>query len=419
MNNEVFDVSLGILVDCLENKSSFQAKIKDLNFKKKKVDTKTITSICGIVLRNYYLIKNFANKVLNFKENNLVLATGIVFGSVAFNKIEDTSSAFVWYKQHLIYSGIEYNESYENKLKELIKSKKNYHFDEPIKEFQRLSISTNLPVWLIKMIYSQFGKDTMYKVTREIARMPKQFAYKPSWSAIKDENLGELNNFNEIEDKLYLFKSEKSIKSSPLIHEYNLYPLQVAENDLAKKLSNFKNQEVLIYSKTKDYGLIPLIDKLHTDNKLHVIHNDPKKLLYVLNEIRKILGDDSFDFYTSSESGSLVYLPYKQDLIVYYPQSSSIEDGRRAPDYLINFDINSLDSLIKDQLNGLDELDKLLNVGGELVYAVPTIDIKETEVIMIKFLENHKNYYKVESRYYMPNEKENSLYYFAILKKNK
>ena len=109
--NNVFDISLNVLVDCVNEKKDFSLLIKEYT-KNVKLNNykKTCLSICGIVLRNYYLIKYFANHVLKFTDTRLVLATGIVFGTVAFKKVEDTSSCLEWYKNLLITNGIEYDE---------------------------------------------------------------------------------------------------------------------------------------------------------------------------------------------------------------------------------------------------------------------------------------------------------------------
>ena len=106
--NNVFDISLNVLVDCVNEKKDFSLLIKEYT-KNVKLNNykKTCLSICGIVLRNYYLIKYFANHVLKFTDTRLVLATGIVFGTVAFKKVEDTSSCLEWYKNLLITNGIE------------------------------------------------------------------------------------------------------------------------------------------------------------------------------------------------------------------------------------------------------------------------------------------------------------------------
>ena len=45
--------------------------------------------------------------------------------------------------------------------------------------------------------------------------------------------------------------------------------------------------------------------------------------------------------------------------------------------------------------------------------------IKETEVQVMKFLESNKNFVKEYTELFFPYEKDNSMYYYAILKKVK
>ena len=95
------------------------------------------------------------------------------------------------------------------------------------------------------------------------------------------------------------------------------------------------------------------------------------------------------------------------------------EGGLYFPDYILNFSQSSIDDLIKEQIDGLNELAKYVEVNGKLVYCVPTIDIKETEVQVMKFLESNKNFVKEYAELFFPYEKDNSMYYYAILKKVK
>ena len=109
----------------------------------------------------------------------------------------------------------------------------------------------------------------------------------------------------------------------------------------------------------------------------------------------------------------------KQDLCVYIPKSSNFELLRRNPEYGILFDNQTLDGIIAKQEEELNDIVGHLNVGGYLCYAVPTFDIKETLVQMKKFLDTHKNFSLVKEITSFPNEKGNSLYYFALVKKEK
>ena len=90
---------------------------------------------------------------------------------------------------------------------------------------------------------------------------------------------------------------------------------------------------------------------------------------------------------------------------------------RRTPEYGIIFDEKTLDGLIENELNELVDVTQYLSDSGKLVYCVPTFDIKETMLIVHKFLEIKKDFKLVKECTYFPFEKDNSVFYYAVFEK--
>lgn len=414
----VFDLSLEILKDVCDNKKEFSTAIKDKKLNVKPNDRKSIISICGIVLRNYYLVKYFSNEVLKFNDNDLILANGIFFGVAGFKKVDNVDSVYKWYEEFLKTKGVEYTDNIKKELEDLVKYKKGYKFKNLNKgSLQYFSIYSNLPIWFLNMINKQYNRETMFKVARECSKMPKQYGYKISFMDIENDLNNEISQFNKIDDNLLNYIPEKSLKSLQLVHQNIIFPIQYAEIVLKNKLLNLENKEITLYLAGKNNGYVPLIDKYFDNNKLHIFYKDEKKYLSPLSKIKKN-NEKAFDTYKANEDSLEAYLSLKQDLIVYFADSSYLDNFRRLPDYGIVFNQSNIDEYIKSQEKGLEELDKELDVGGCLVYAVPTLNIKETVVQIYKFLEKHKNYHEEYSEMFFPFEKDNSTYYFAILRKN-
>ena len=415
---KVFDLSLEILKDVCDNKKEFSTAIKDKKLNVKLNDRKSIISICGIVLRNYYLVKYFSNEVLKFNDNDLILANGIFFGVAGFKKVDNVDSVYKWYEEFLKTKGVEYTDNIKKELEDLVKYKKGYKFKNLNKgSLQYFSIYSNLPIWFLNMINKQYNRETMFKVARECSKMPKQYGYKISFMDIENDLNNEISQFNKIDDNLLNYIPEKSLKSLQLVHQNIIFSIQYAEIVLKNKLLNLENKEITLYLAGKNNGYVPLIDKYFDNNKLHIFYKNEKKYLSPLSKIKKN-NEKAFDTYKANEDSLEAYLSLKQDLIVYFADSSYLDNFRRLPDYGIVFNQSNIDEYIKSQEKGLEELDKELDVGGCLVYAVPTLNIKETVVQIYKFLEKHKNYHEEYSEMFFPFEKNNSTYYFAILRKN-
>lgn len=110
----------------------------------------------------------------------------------------------------------------------------------------------------------------MFKVARECSKMPKQFGYKLSFMNIESDLNNEMSQFNKVEENLYNYIPEKSLKSLSLVHQNYIFPIQYAEIKLKNKLLALENKEISIYLAGKNNGYIPLIDKYYSNNKLHI-----------------------------------------------------------------------------------------------------------------------------------------------------
>ena len=106
-------------------------------------------------------------------------------------------------------------------------------------------------------------------------------------------------------------------------------------------------------------------------------------------------------------------------MIFYYPRSSAIELYRRNAEYAVNFDVNNLDEIIFNQKEGLDSLANFVKNEGYLVYVVDTLDLKETIIMIQKFLNSYSNFKLVHEEIFFPQDQLNSIYYYAILRKTR
>ena len=97
-----------------------------------------------------------------------------------------------------------------------------------------------------------------------------------------------------------------------------------------------------------------------------------------------------------------------------------IEIFRKEPDYSLYFDSASFDQLIKNQKEGLVSLSKKLAFNGVLLYIVPTSNLNETAYVVKDFIEKNQDSYSLDlQRMYVPTKEENSILYFALIRRIK
>ena len=178
-----------------------------------------------------------------------------------------------------------------------------------------------------------------------------------------------------------------------------------------------KNSAVTFYFEEKNSIYVAFINKyLEGTNKVSLASNNPHLNPDLYSKI-KPLKKDKLDIYESSETELIAHLSEKQDIFVLLPKNSNLEMLRRTPEYGIIFDENTLDSIIENELNELMDVPQYVKDGGKLIYAVPTFDIKETMLIVHKFLEKNKDFKLIKENTYFPFEKDNSVFYYAVFEK--
>ena len=91
---------------------------------------------------------------------------------------------------------------------------------------------------------------------------------------------------------------------------------------------------------------------------------------------------------------------------------------RRKPDLRYRISPNDLDSLQELQAAILEHMDTLLKPGGQLVYATCTLNRKENEVQIDKFLDNHPNYTLIKQQTLLPHHHNSDGFYMALLIKS-
>ena len=82
---------------------------------------------------------------------------------------------------------------------------------------------------------------------------------------------------------------------------------------------------------------------------------------------------------------------------------------------MINFKQNSLSELIEYQEKAIEEVSKQVLIGGTLVYLTYTLNKKESDLVVQKFLESHPGWHLVEQKTCFPNSTEVTCGYYAIL----
>lgn len=415
---QIYESCFAVLKGVLKNGKSFSTASKEISLKATKENKASINGLAGLFLRNYYAIEVIAEKVFDTKELEPTIYIGLVFVNNSFKNFVDAKESLDFLYKKLGLYQIKVEKENKDEFAEAIKDRKIYVLKVLRNHgIRSLSARSNLPVWVIKMLYRQYDREMAQRTINEIVRMPRQYAILNK-SILTD--LSQLDNtkFIKIRDELYEFDDKTSIRKENLVRNASLMPLQAAEYELLERLPNLEGKQICSYFEDKSSFYVGLMNKYLPNNNLILMSNNPKGNIDLYSKI-KSKNFEKLEVYEGQQSELVAHLSYKQDVFVYLPKSSNLELLRRSPEYGIQFNTDTLDEIIRHQNEGLNDVSQYVENGGILVYAVPTFDLKETMLIKTKFLEQHKDFALVIEKVYLPYENGNSIFYYAIFKKGK
>jgi len=413
---KVYDLGFDVLKAVLKDKISFANSSRD-NLVNIKADLRNdASSLCGLFLRNYFSLEAIAEYVFGVKEIEPFIYIGLVYMNNSYKKLRDIDESNKYLQSKLALYQVKCGSEQMAVFKEAYDNKRLY-LDKVLKGNGNRSIScrSNLPIWVIKMLFRQYDKGTAQKIINTIVKMPDQFGVANTLMLNgREEEI--LSKYKRIEGQLFQYNSNTSIRKDSLVRNSVISPIQKAEYFSSKILPALENKNVTFYFEDKNGYFALMMNKYLPKNNLNLLSPIPNKNKDVYGTI-KPKGFEHLLIDQSTISGAIAVLSEKQDLVVVMPKSSNLELLRRTPEYGIFFDTSELDGIIADEERCLHDAAALVKQNGYLAYCVPTFNIKETLVMTMKFLESHKDFKKVKEVTYFPHEEENSIFHFVLFKK--
>jgi 16S rRNA (cytosine967-C5)-methyltransferase len=369
------------------------------------------------VINRYYYLKFELKKDLSIEDEELVdyLILGLSYVRYVNNVTVNDVIAFINESENEFVKNVDLEKLVllYNSLKDVI---------TPIPEkyennfAKKVSILYSYPEWLVGMLKKHFGGKNTYKSIASSRRnTPINIVINPN------SELFELNDpdFRKIEitDSSYEYISKTPLIENQLFKEKKIYVLDAMEELLVEELNPFQGDEVLVIAENKSMLVSTIALKMFNFGKVYYscgnqesYFNCRKTLdLYNISTVTPFEGDISL-VCTHAKEKSL-------DKVLVIPPNSEFGLIRRKPEILINFKQNSLDSLINNQKEYLLEASKFIKDDGLLIYAAPTLNIKETYNIVRLFIESNPDFEVEKEKMIFPHQYQTSGMYYAKIRK--
>ena len=423
--SSIYESSFKVLKTILKENEFFTIALKKNSNSIKKDEIVSVSSLCGLFLRNYYFIRVLVANVFNTTDVEPMIYIGLAYVNNSYKKIVDTNETLKFLANKLALYEIKVTDEVKETFNKVLVSKKDYlkevfsnklaKGDSQKTGFKYLSARNNLPEWVVKTLVKQYGRDLSIKTINAMTKMPKQFGYINSL-LVKEVTDDLKKDFKVIDGNFMEYTLTSSIRKNGYVRNGDILPLQVAEYEFLKSLPAINNGFIAYYFEEKEALYSMISNRYLPTNKVSLLTPNQKNNSELFTKINPSK-PANLDIYNSDESGIISHLSEKQDLVVFMPKSSNLELLRRTPEYGILFDTNNLDGIIENELNGLSDITQYVKDGGYLAYAVSTFNIKETIILVKNFLSKHPEYTLEKEKIYFPFEKENSVFYFAIFKR--
>ncbi len=413
---ELIEISIKIIEKVLNRELNFLQSLKEECKFLDKFDKSKVSSLVGMYFRNYFLIKAFL-KEHNLKENsrNSILL-GLTFINNSFKHIENDEEMTKFLFDELSKLKFDVNEDFKKDFNNLITLKRNYEFKNIKRNsIEGFSIRYNLPVWLIKLVINQYGKNDGLLVLKTLSCMPTQ--YLSINFERKIESSKDLENFTKLDEDLYVYNLEKTVKKEKLVFENFLYLAQKDYKNIFKDINLYPCSNITYFGDSNDNVVFDFVKKFYNEDNLFYFVTPKLESNYQIMDKVKKFKKRNFHFQELSASAIRTYSVEGEDLIMYSPKSSDFDLFRRNPEYGVYFDRNSFDNIQINIKNEISELAKYIKKDGYLIYFVSTINKKETSFIKDYVLSLNEEFELIKEELYLPLKKEDSLFYYFIIRR--
>lgn len=281
---------------------------------------------------------------------------------------------------------------------------------------EKLSIETSHPLWLVKMLNKQYGYQIAKQICFDDNTPPKRMARVNTLKTSKEEILKDSNFISgKLADDSVLYRSG-NIGDTSYFKEGQL-AIQDESSQLVAPLLDPQEDDLVLDMCCAPGG--------KTAHMAALMHNRGKIVAYDLFEHKielvkanfKRLGVSNVELH-EGDSMALKeqYSPETFDKILLDGPCSGLGVIKRKPEIRYH-DSKLLDSIMVIQSKLLDNAYYLLKKNGKMVYSTCTINKKENELMIQKFISKYPDMKIIEERTILPFEHDSDGFYMCKLEK--
>ena len=408
----LIEVSHSCLNDILNKEIPFKLAIENICNKNAIIreDRKSLTNIIGCSLRHFYIFANILSRSEKTFSDDQKIALYLYLTNRLFVPLiskDDMDSELTKYE--INKEDIEAINQLSTDKTKLIPS------SVPNDSIEYLHYRFNIPTWVLKMWMKHF-KGYTYKIVKSINVPANHFLIKNS-SLISDEELSRHSDFVPSNfEGLYKYEGKVGPMRHSLIRSGKMVLISPSEYYLYSLLDLDILRRIALYSEVQNNLPLQLEALLSKRYKMDVIAGSSEAYYQTKKDVetRQL---NNVNVYQTGHSSIITCLSEKVHTFFVMPENTNFAELKKSPDYFNRIKQDQLDSYLANQKLALHDASEFVEDGGQLIYIVSTMNKKETLQITDDFLEKHPDFSLIEQKQFLPFDKYDSTYYFAIFKK--
>lgn len=286
-----------------------------------------------------------------------------------------------------------------------------------IDDIDDLSVRYSCPQHLISMWKKQYGEEIVNSFLLFINEKPPVFAVPNSLYVDAEECLYELNNVGidgEVIDDVVMIKSAFDLSKCKPFNDGLFHIEDLSSYNCAVKLGTSEDDVVLDVCSAPGGKAFAIAEKMNNKGKLFAFDLYEHRVKLIERGANRlglsniIVGtNDALQFNDSIEMA---------DKILCDVPCSGFGIVRRKPEIRYK-NLDSIKELPQIQFDILTTSSKYLKNGGRIIYSTCTLNKKENEKVVEKFLSENSNFELVEQNTTFPSKFGGDGFYWALLEK--
>lgn len=279
---------------------------------------------------------------------------------------------------------------------------------------KKISLNYSYPEWLVSMIRKHFGTRNAYK---SISSNRKST---PLSLCANELLIEELNNDSFLKtpttDYSYFYVGKKKLYEEELFIKHKVFLLDQSEQKILEELRFLQGEKVLLLGDFDPNFVSGVCIKICDLGKVSVACSTYPITLDMKKSTSRF-HFKSLEVFESTLPLLCTHVVNDNDRVIVYPENSELGLVRKKPEILLSLKREDFDFYLEKQLEILNEACKYVKNDGELDYIVPTINKKETFVLIREFLKQHSEFGMIDENMIFPFDYKGEGIYYARIRR--